>query len=121
MASDGVWRFESVHGFASVGKLYQKMHFVGSNLSTGSKCPKCIYKISKNFRVEKNGEISRNLRFSLVFVAASKSATHHGRDGWDRTNEMQESKSCALPLGYIPMQPRHYTTYQQLCQEQLWQ
>ena len=44
-----------------------------------------------------------------------------GRDGWDRTNEMQESKSCALPLGYIPMQPRHYTTYQQLCQEQLWQ
>ena len=70
---------------------------------------------------QKSGEISRNLRFSRFFVPASKSDTHHGRDGWDRTNEMQESKSCALPLGYIPMQPRHYTTYQQLCQEQLWQ
>ena len=31
-----MWRFESVHSFGSVGKLYQKMHFVGSNLSTGS-------------------------------------------------------------------------------------
>ena len=29
-----MWRFESVHGFASVGNLYQKMHFAGSNLST---------------------------------------------------------------------------------------
>ena len=26
-----LWRFESVHGFASVGNLYQKMHFAGSN------------------------------------------------------------------------------------------
>ena len=26
--------------------------FAGSNLSTDPKCPKCIYKISKNFRVE---------------------------------------------------------------------
>ncbi len=49
-----------------------------SNLSTDPKSPKCIYNISKNFRVEKNGEISRNLRFSLVFVPASKSDTHHG-------------------------------------------
>ena len=80
-AREDVWRFESVHSFGSVGNLYQKMHFVGSNLSTDPKCPKCIYKISKNFRVEKNGEISRNLRFSLVFVPASKSDTHHGWDG----------------------------------------
>ena len=58
-----MWRFESVHGFASVGNLYQKMHFAGSNPATGQKTPKCIYKISKNFRVEKTGEISRNLRF----------------------------------------------------------
>ena len=28
---------ESVHGFASVGNLYQKMHFAGSNLSTDPK------------------------------------------------------------------------------------
>lgn len=34
----------------------------GSNLSTGSKSPKCIYNISKNFKVEKNGEISRYRR-----------------------------------------------------------
>ncbi len=29
-------------------------------------------------------------------MPASKSDTHHGRDSWTRTNEMQESKSCAL-------------------------
>ena len=28
-------------------------HFAGSNLSTDPKWSKCIYKISKNFRVEK--------------------------------------------------------------------
>ena len=72
-----MWRFESVHGFASVGNLYQKMHFAGSNLSTDAKSPKCIYKILKNFRVEKSGEISRNLRFSRFFVPTSKSDTHH--------------------------------------------
>ena len=76
-----MWRFESVHGFASVGNLYQKMHFAGSNLSTDPKYPKCIYKISKNFRVEKSGEISRNLRFSRFFVPASKSDTHHVSTG----------------------------------------
>ena len=79
--SESVWRFESVHGFASVGNLYQKMHFAGSNLSTDPKCPKCIYKILKNYRVEKSGEISRNLRFSRFFVPASKSDTHHVSTG----------------------------------------
>ena len=97
-----MWRFESVHGFAAVGNLYQDMHFAGSNLSTEPKSPKCIYKISKNFSVEKSGEISRNLRFSRFFYAASKSDTHHGWDSWIRTSEMPESKSGALPLGYIP-------------------
>ena len=84
-----MWRFESVHSFGSVGNLYQKMHFAGSNLSTDPKCPKCIYKISKNFRVEKSGEISRNLRFSRFFVPASKSDTHHGWGGRIRTDECQ--------------------------------
>ena len=70
-----------MHGFASVGNLYQKMHFAGSNPATGQKTPKCIYKISKNFRVEKSGEISRNLRFSRFFVPASKSDTHHVSTG----------------------------------------
>ena len=84
-----MWRFESVHSFASVGYLYQKMHFVGSNPATGSKSPKCIYKILKNFRVEKNGEISRNLRFPRFFVPASKSDTHHGWGGRIRTDGCQ--------------------------------
>lgn len=49
------------------------------------KNPKCIYKIQKNFGIEKNGEISRNLRFPRFFVPASKSDTHHGWDGKTRT------------------------------------
>ena len=84
-----MWRFESIHSFGAVGNLYQKMHFAGSNLSTDPKCPKCIYKISKNFRVEKSGEISRNLRFSRFFVPASKSDTHDGWDGRIRTDDCQ--------------------------------
>ena len=35
------------------------------------KARKCIYKISKNFRVEKSGEISRNLRFSCALARFS--------------------------------------------------
>ena len=46
------------------------------------------------------GEISRNLRFSLVFVPESKSNTHQNWDSWTRTSGMSESKSDALPLGY---------------------
>ena len=34
-------------------------------------------KLQSHFRVEKSGEISRNLRFSLVFVVASFLTTHH--------------------------------------------
>ena len=94
MASEIVRRFESVHGFAFVGNQYQKMHFAGSNPATDPKCPKCIYKISKNFRVRKQPQSAltdwgrRNLsksplfgtlaRQSAVFlVPASKSDTHH--------------------------------------------
>ena len=39
-----------------------------------------------------------------VFLSGSirfRSFPSHGSDGWIRTNEMQESKPCALPLGYI--------------------
>ncbi len=52
---------------------------------------------------EKNGEISRNLRFSLVCYPISKLGSNDGWDGWARTIEMPESKSGALPLGYIPL------------------
>ena len=87
------------------------MHFAGSNLSTDPKCPKCIYKISKNFRVEKSGEISRNLRFSRFFVPASKSDTHHGWGGRIRTDECQSQSlvpyrlatpQCLIHLFIIP-------------------
>ena len=89
-----MWRFESIHSFGAVGNLYQKTHFAGSNLSTDSKCPKCIYKILKNFRVEKSGEISRNLRFSRFFVPASKSDTQHGWDGRIKTSSLRSAASC---------------------------
>ena len=113
-----MWRFESVHVFGSVGNLYQKMHFAGSNLSTDPKRPKCIYKISKTYSVEKSGEISRNLRFSRFFVPASKSDTHHGWDSWTRTSEMQESKSCALPTWLYPnmFMHRYFITHKKYCQ-----
>ena len=120
-----MWRFESVHGFASVGNLYQKMHFAGSNLSTDPKSPKCIYKISKNFRVEKSEEISRNLRFSRFFVPASKSDTHHGWGSRIRTYECQSQSLVPYRLA-IPhsdlnwrasRQRSYYTILSPSCQE----
>ena len=39
-------------------------------IRTDPKFAKCIYKILKNFRVEKNGEISRNLSFSVLHRVA---------------------------------------------------
>lgn len=68
-----------MHGFASVGNLYQKMHFAGSNPATDRKTPKCIYKNSKNIRVEKSGEISRNLPLSRFSSFGSKLTCHHER------------------------------------------
>lgn len=102
-----MWRFESVHGFGAVGNLYQKMHFAGSNPATDPKCPKCIYKISKNFRVEKSGEISRNLRFSRFFVPASKSDTHHGRsvhNGLAFSVKLLHRKFVVSKCAFIPFQ-----------------
>ena len=56
--------------------LWVFQHFTRSNLSTDHKCPKCIYKISKNFRVEKSGEIFRNLR-SFIFCGRIFFWPHH--------------------------------------------
>ena len=44
-----LWRFEAVHGFASVGNLYQKMHFAGSNLSTDPKTAQSAEMHLQNF------------------------------------------------------------------------
>ena len=94
------------------------MHFAGSNLSTDPKCPKCIYKISKNFRVEKSGEISRNLRFSRFFVPASKSDTHHGWGSRIRTYECQSQSlvpyRLAIPQDILFLVEQQY--YSILCQ-----
>ena len=56
-----MWRFESVHGFGSVGNLYHKMHFAGASPDTASKRAKGIYETPKKCRVEKTGEISRQI------------------------------------------------------------
>ena len=74
-----LWRFESVHGFASVGNLYQKMHFAGSNLSTDPKTapmasPRCknasakFRKTSESKKAEKSLEISAFLVFSCLHL-----------------------------------------------------
>ena len=68
-----------MHGFASVGNLYQKMHFAGSNPDTASKRAKGIYETPKKCRGEKTGEISRNLPFSRFSSFGSKLTCHHGR------------------------------------------
>ena len=89
-----LWRFESVHGFASVGNLYQKMHFAGSNLSTDPKtapmasprCKNASTKFRKTSESENSpnpiwrigaGEISRNLRFSALRRAAGRFSCLH--------------------------------------------
>ena len=56
MASEIVWRFESVHDFGFDGNLYQKMHFAGSNPATepkGNEIVRCTMK---------SGKLGRNLR-----------------------------------------------------------
>ena len=66
-----------MHGFASVGNLYQKMHFAGPSPDTASKRAKGIYETPKKLRVEKTGEISRNLPFSRFSSSGSKLTCHH--------------------------------------------
>ena len=63
------------------GESISKNAFRRFESGYGSKNPEMHHKISKNFRVEKSGEISRNLRFSRFFVPASKSDTHHVSTG----------------------------------------
>ncbi len=91
----------------------------GSNLSTDPKSPKCIYKISKNIpldslfcgkatAVEKPVQGFSKSRLSSPSVNKPKEKTtarvvfSFGWGSWTRTNEMQESKSCALTDLAIP-------------------
>ena len=75
---------------------------VSPSPDTASKRAKGIYETPKKCRVEKTGEISRNLPFSRFSSLGSKLTCHHGWDSWTRTSEMQESKSCALPTWLYP-------------------
>ena len=77
------------------------MHFVGSSLSTDPKSSKCIYKISKNFRVEKTGEISRNLRFPrFLWHELNQPLMMVGVAGFEPTaskSQTSRATSCATP------------------------
>ena len=113
-----MWRFESVHGFASVGNLYQKMHFAGSNLSTDRKtaprtslrCKNASTKFRKPSETkkapwrtkvrEKSLEISRFLVFSCLHLNQTRIMA--GIAGL----EPAKCKSQSLVpyrLGYIPI------------------
>ena len=118
-----MWRFESVHGFDSVGNLYQKMHFAGSNLSTAP-TPSAVYsptaKVPAPFALQASLQIfgrgTRTDAASRGFAARTKvgaiPASRKGTPsaclfcwlGWpDSNRRVPESKSGALPLGDIPM------------------
>ena len=81
------------------------MHFAGSNPATDRKTPKCIYKNSKSIRVEKTGEISRNLPFSRFSSLGSKLTCHHGWDSRTRTCKARVKVSCVAvtpyPIGIV--------------------
>ena len=78
------------------------MHFAGSNLSTDPKSLKCIYKILKNFRVEKSGEISRNLRFFVIScLHLNQTLIMAGIVGLEPTRAGVKVL-CLYRLGYIP-------------------
>ena len=73
-----------------------------------------------------NRMLAKRPAFSLESLFAGSYTTDYetyitdqfvGRDGWARTSEMQESKSCALPLGYIPLNFKHNITKFFVCQE----
>ena len=59
----------------------KKALFVSPSPDTASKRAKGIYETQKKCRVEKTGEISRNLPFSLVFSCGSILTTQHVSTG----------------------------------------
>lgn len=83
------------------------MHFAGSNPATDRKTPKCIYKNSKSIRVEKTGEISRNLPFSRRsdHRTALSAARIYGWDSRTRTCKARVKVSCVAvtpyPIGIV--------------------
>ena len=87
------------------------MHFAGSNLSTDPKCPKCIYKISKKFRVkkaEKSLEISAFLVFSCLHL--NQTLIMAGIAGFEPANAGVKVL-CLDRLGYIPIKKAKQTVF----------
>ena len=62
MNAPTLWRFESIHSFGAVGNLYQKMHFVGSNLSADPK--RCVKRGNASAKFWKTSE---SKAFSEIF------------------------------------------------------
>ena len=61
------------------------------------KARKCIYKILKNFRVEKSGEISRNLRFSCALALFSCLHLNQTRImTWDSNKTVLYELNCII-------------------------
>ena len=87
------------------------MHFAGSNLSTNPKCSKCIYKISKKFRVkkaEKSLEISAFLVFSCLHL--NQTLVMAGIAGFEPANAGVKVL-CLDRLGYIPIKKAKQTVF----------
>ena len=63
MNAPTLWRFESVHGFASVRNLYQKMHFAGSNLSRDPK--RCAKRGNESTKFRKTLEAKEKVKLRL--------------------------------------------------------
>ena len=75
---------------------------VSPSPNTASKRAKGIYETPKKFRVEKTGEISRNLPFSRFSSFGSKLTCHHGRGSWIRTSECRSQSPVPYRLA-IPL------------------
>ena len=71
--------FKSFRLFNSVSLFLENPVFAGSDPRGRKKSQNGSVFFSKKFRVEKTGEISRNLPFSLVFSCGLILTTQHGR------------------------------------------
>ncbi len=104
---------ESRRGSNNFYEDFIKKSLFGSSSPFGRlKRANSIYKNSKKLRVEKNGEISRNLRFSLVFASVSKSFANDGRGRRARTHDPRFWRPVLYQLSYTPI---FITCYCDLC------
>ena len=81
----------------------KKVRFRQFESFDSKKYRKWIYGNSKKVRVEKSGEISRNLRFSRFFSVGSKSTVKHGRGRRIRTRDPRFWRPVLYQLSYTPV------------------